>query len=127
MIRFGEPVGLLMVAVLQFIVDPANPAGLVAELLEPLAPGSYVVISHATADSRPEPAREAAEVERIYDKTTTRARARNRDEMLALVAGLDLVEPGLVWGPLWRPDPGTGLAGDPGRANMYAVVARKPG
>jgi S-adenosyl methyltransferase len=94
--------------------------------MEPLASGSYLVISHATADSRLEPAKEAAEVERVYDRTTARARARTRDEVMALVTGLDLVEPGLVWGPLWRPDSNTGLADDPGKANMYAVVARKP-
>jgi len=126
LIRFGEPAGVLLVAILHFVGDAANPADLIRQLMEPLRPGSYLVISHATADSRPEPAKEAAEVERIYDKTTTRAHARGRDEILTLLRGFDLVEPGLVWGPLWRPDPDTGLADDPGQANMYAVVARKP-
>jgi S-adenosyl methyltransferase len=40
--------------------------------------------------------------------------------------GLELVEPGLVWGPQWRPEPGPASAGDPEDSNMYAVVARKP-
>jgi hypothetical protein len=47
------------------------------------------------------------------------------DEILALLAGFDLVEPGLVWGPLWRPEPGALPGGDPADSNVYAVVARK--
>jgi len=126
LIDFGEPVAVLLIAVLHFISDEAGPAGLIGQLVEPLAPGSYLAISHATMDSRPEPAEETRRVERIYERTTTTAHGRSRDEVLGMLSGLDLVEPGLVWGPLWRPDPDTGLADDPGRANMYAVVARKP-
>jgi hypothetical protein len=126
LIDFGEPVAVLLVAVLHFISDDANPAGIIGQLTAPLAAGSYLVLSHATADSRPQPAKEAREVERIYEKTTTTAHARNRDEIGDLLSGLDLVKPGLVWGPLWRPDPGTSGIDDPGRGNMYAVVARKP-
>jgi hypothetical protein len=44
-----------------------------------------------------------------------------------MVAGLDLVEPGLVWGPQWRPDPDAKPDPDPGRSHVYVVVARKPG
>jgi S-adenosyl methyltransferase len=66
-------------------------------------------------------------VERIYRATTTNIHARTRSEVLALLpGGLELVEPGLVWGPLWRPSPGAAApAASPEAANMYAVVARK--
>jgi hypothetical protein len=124
LIQLDEPVAVMLLAVLHFIGGDAGP--LVTQLLEPLAPGSYLVISHATADRHPDAIPEAAAVQEIYEQTTTSARPRSRDEILALLSGLDIVDPGLVWGPLWRPDPGTHITGsDPAAANMYAVVARK--
>jgi S-adenosyl methyltransferase len=113
----------LLVAVVHFINDDAHPAGLIGQLVRPLPPGSYVALSHATSDSRPQ---RAAAVERIYRGTTTNIQARTRSQVMALLGdGLELVEPGLVWGPLWRPEPGTALPDDPASSNMYAVVARK--
>jgi len=126
LIDFAEPVAVLLVAVLHFVSDAADPVGIIRTLTAPLAAGSYLVVSHATGDSRQNPADEVREVEKIYERTTTTAHGRTRAEVEAMVAGLDQVEPGLVWGPLWRPEPDTGLADDPGRANMYAVVARCP-
>lgn len=128
LIDFNEPVAVLLVAVVHFIDDDAHPAGLIDQLVRPLAPGSYVALSHATSDSRPQ---QAAAVERIYRGTTTNIHARSRDQVLALLGDdLELVEPGLVWGPSWRPEPGTlpGALpdGDPADSNMYAVMARKP-
>jgi S-adenosyl methyltransferase len=132
LIDFTEPVAVLLVAVVHFIDDDAHPAGLIDQLVRPLAPGSYVALSHATSDSRPQ---EAAAVERIYRGTTTNIHARSRDQVLALLGDdLELVEPGLVWGPSWRPSPGAlpGAlpdalpGGDPADSNMYAVMARKP-
>jgi trans-aconitate methyltransferase len=122
MIDFAEPAGLLLVAVMHFIPDEDDPAGLVARLVSALAPGSYVALTHATADSRPE----SAQGERVYERASAQARARTRDQVAAMVAGLELVEPGLVWAPEWRPDPQDGTDPDPGRSHVYAVVARKP-
>jgi hypothetical protein len=119
-----EPVAVMLLAVVHFVGGDAGP--LVTQLLEPLAPGSYLVISHATADRHPDAIPKAAAVQGIYEQTTTSARPRSRDEILALLSGLDIVDPGLVWGPLWRPDPGSRITDDPAAANMYAVVARKP-
>jgi hypothetical protein len=114
---------VLLVAVVHFINDDAHPAGLIGQLVRPLPPGSYVALSHATSDSRPQ---QAAAVERIYRGTTTNIQARTRSQVMALLGdGLELVEPGLVWGPLWRPEPRTALPDDPASSNMYAVVARK--
>src|SRR5579875_3829713 len=119
LIDLGQPVGLLLVAVLHFISDDENPAGLVKELMDALPSGSHVALSHATADSRPESVRG----ERVYERATAQARARTRDQVLAMVAGLDLVEPGLVWAPQWRPEAGTAAGTDPGRSHVYVVVA----
>jgi SAM-dependent methyltransferase len=124
LIDFTAPVAVLLVAVVHFISDDDRPADLIGQLTRPLAPGSYLALSHATSDSQPQG---AAAVERIYRRTTTDIHARTRDQVLALLGdGLELVEPGLVWGPQWRPEPGTVPAGDPRDSNVYAVVARKP-
>jgi hypothetical protein len=123
LIDFTQPVAVLLVAVAHFVDDDARPADLIGQLVRPLAPGSYLALSHATSDSRPQ---EAAAVERIYRGTTTAIHARTRSQVLALIGeGLELVEPGLVWAPLWRPDPDAAPAGDPEASNVYAVVARK--
>jgi SAM-dependent methyltransferase len=123
LIDLTQPAGLLLVAVMHFITDEDGPAGLIRELVDGIAPGSYLVLSHATADSRPE----SAEGEKVYERATTSIHSRTRDEVAAMVAGLDLVEPGLVWGPQWRPDPDAKPDPDPGRSHVYVVVARKPG
>jgi S-adenosyl methyltransferase len=123
LIDFTEPAAVLLVAVVHFISDYARPADLIDQLVRPLAPGSYVALTHATSDSRPQ---EAAAVERIYRGTTTDIHARTRDQVLALLgSNLELVEPGLVWGPSWRPEAGAPPACDPADSNMYAVMARK--
>lgn len=115
---------MLLVAVAHFIEDDAHPEDLIGQLIAPLAPGSYVALSHATSDSRPQ---EARAVERIYRATTTNIHARTRAQVLAMLGdGVELVEPGLVWAPQWRPEPGTAPGGDPAASNVYAVVARKP-
>jgi trans-aconitate methyltransferase len=121
LIDFAEPCALLLVAVMHFIPDEDDPADLIRRLVSPLAPGSYVALTHATADSRPE----SAEGEKVYERASAQARGRTRDQVAAMVAGLELVAPGLVWAPEWRPGPGTGPDADPGRSHVYAVVARK--
>jgi trans-aconitate methyltransferase len=121
LIDFTEPAALLLVAVLHFIPDEDEPAGLITRLVSALAPGSYVALTHATADSRPE----SAQAERVYERASAQARARTRDQVAAMVAGLDLVEPGLVWAPDWRPGPRDEADPDPGRSHVYAVVALK--
>jgi hypothetical protein len=90
LIRLDEPVAVMLLAVVHFIGGDAGP--LITELLEPLAPGSYLVISHATADRHPEAIPEAAAVQEIYEQSTTSARPRSRDEILALLRGLDMPE-----------------------------------
>ncbi len=121
LIDFEEPVAVLLVAVLHFIPDEDDPAGIIGKLLEPFPAGSYLVVSHGTADAVPE-VNAAAEV---YDQATTSAHVRSRDQLLRLAGGLDLVPPGIVWLPEWRPDPGGELPPNPAEAYFYALVARK--
>ena len=122
LIDFEQPAGLLLGAVVHFVADEDDPAGLISRVLDGLTPGSYLVLTHATADSRPESAKAA----RVFERATARAYLRSRDQVQAMVAGLELIDPGLVWAPQWRPDPAADTRADPARSHVYAVVARKP-
>src|SRR5256885_1146651 len=102
LIDFEEPVGLLLVAVLHFIRDEENPGELVKRLSRPLVPGSYLTISHGTYDDRPAPVVNA--VRKLNTQTTTPANLRSHAEISAFFDGFDLLEPGLVFTPQWRPD-----------------------
>jgi hypothetical protein len=115
-----EPAALMMVSVLHFIQDEEDPAGIVERFRQRLAPGSYLVISHATQESRPS---EAANATKLYARTGTPLRLRTRAEVARLFGGFDLVEPGLVWLPEWHPD-APDEVGTPQRASGYVGVGR---
>jgi hypothetical protein len=122
LLRFDEPVAVLLVAILHFISDDDDPGGIIRKLLEPFPAGSHLVLSHGTADAAPE-VNDAAEV---YENSTSSAHVRSREHIMRLIGGLDLVEPGIVWLPEWRPDPGSVPPPNPAEAYFYALVARKP-
>jgi hypothetical protein len=119
---FDQPVGMLFVSMLQFLSDADDPGELIARLLAPFPSGSYVAITHGTADVAPQ----VQDAARVYEGATTQLYPRTRAQVLGLVDGMDLVEPGLVWTPQWRPDPGDPIPEDPSDSYYYAVVARKP-
>jgi hypothetical protein len=107
LIDFSQPVGLLLVAVLHFIPDEEDPWGIVARYREALAPGSYLVISHATTEAMSEEF--AAAAKKVYEGRVAASSAiRPRDGIARLFDGFELLEPGLVQVPRWRPD----VAGD---------------
>ncbi|HEU5474668.1 MAG TPA: SAM-dependent methyltransferase [Actinophytocola sp.] len=123
LIDFEQPMALLMVAVLHFVPDSAEPRASVARYLGPMAPGSYFVVSHgSTAGLDDVP----AGAERAYDNTTTPFISRNHAEVMDLMAGTELVEPGLVWVPQWRPEAPGDVGDDPARIGIMGAVGRKP-
>jgi S-adenosyl methyltransferase len=122
LINFSQPVAVLLVAIVHFISDDENPGAIVAELLKPFPAGSFVAISHGTMDGRPE----LAPATRHYEQATSPFKPRSRTELQHFLDGLDLVEPGVVWLPQWRPEPDTEHVDNPERAIGYAAVARKP-
>ena len=123
-VDLSEPVGLLLASVVHFLADDDDPWRIVATLRDALAPGSYLVLSHATSEGRPELIRAA---EKVYNRSvSTPAYARSRAEILRLFDGFDLIDPGLVYVPWWRPDSAAGLPGDSEPFGSLAGVARKP-
>jgi SAM-dependent methyltransferase len=122
LIDFAKPVALLLVALLHAVRDDRDPYGALAVFKERLAPGSYLVIGHATHESRPDEFREAA---KAIERTPTPLAMRTHSEILRFFDGFDLVEPGLVWAHEWRPDsPEDGP--DKGTSLIYGGVGRKP-
>lgn len=101
LIDFQAPVGLLMCAVLHFVPDEDRPAEIVATYGAALTPGSHLVISHATDDDYPE---DLAKAVALYKSTSTPATLRSRAQITELFKGCTLLEPGVVFAPLWRPD-----------------------
>ena len=121
LLDLSRPVALLLVAVLHFLPDSDEPAALVAELREALAPGSYVVISHGTTDGQ---APGVAEAMGHYNQTTAPFLPRTRAEVSAFFDGLEIIDPGLVPIPRWRPGPQE--TGDPpARIAAYGGVGRR--
>jgi len=124
LIDFGQPAGLLLVMVLHFINDAADPWQIVATLRDALPAGSYLVLAHATNESRPAVAQAA---ETVYNRSvSTDIHMRSRAEILRFFDGFELVEPGLVYIPQWRPDSPDDVPGDPGKFWGLVGVARKP-
>ncbi len=117
LIDFGQPVAVLFAGVLHFIPDEDDPAGLVAALREVTAPGSYLLISHATADGQPP---EVVEAQKLSARTGTGIVLRPHAEIASWFDGFPLVEPGLVHIPRWRPEDGP--VEDPERFGAYAGV-----
>ncbi|GAB2804154.1 SAM-dependent methyltransferase [Actinoallomurus bryophytorum] len=120
LIDFGRPVAVLMTYMLHLIADDKDPARILRELSAPLAAGSHLVLTHVTGEEV-----SAAEVEALYavcaelrEPVTLRGRAA----FTALFDGFDLLAPGIVPAPDWRPD-------RPYRAPtgwVLAGVGRKP-
>jgi S-adenosyl methyltransferase len=117
-----QPIAVLMVAVLHFVRDDDDPFGAVARIRDRLAPGSHLVLSHASDEGRPDA---AASHRELYSRTPTPMTMRSRDEIARFFDGFDLVDPGLVWLPLWRPDNPSAAAERPERTTGFAGVGRR--
>jgi hypothetical protein len=122
LLDFDRPVAVMMVAVLHYVSRDDDVRGIVDRYRRALVPGSFVVISHTTEDPRPDV---AAAIKKVFDETATPVTHRTRDEVAELFAGLDLVEPGVVWTPEWRPaDDGEPQYDTPERSGTFAAVGR---
>ncbi|MGW0483394.1 SAM-dependent methyltransferase [Nonomuraea sp. NPDC003214] len=129
LIDFTRPVGLLLFGILHHLADDEDPGGIVARLMAALAPGSHLAISHFHNPGRahPEVAEQARSAEKIFNETLGTGRWRTREEILAYFDGLELLDPGLVPLPEWRPD-GRDEQAELGITyhTFVGAVARKP-
>jgi hypothetical protein len=123
LLDFSQPIGLLLVSVLHYVADAGEPFRSMEMLRNALAPGSYLVICHGTSDGRPEVVQAVGKV--FNRSVTVQGQVRSRPEILRLFGDFELVEPGLVHMPLWRPDSPADVPSDPARYWCLAGVARK--
>lgn len=98
---FDKPIGVLLVAVLHFIQDDERPHELVERLKRVLVPGSYLVVSHGTADFDLERSNAAVA---SYNQAGAPLAPRSLREVTQFFDGLELIEPGVVQIPWWQPD-----------------------
>jgi hypothetical protein len=122
LLDFGQPVAVVLSAVLHFIPDDAQAADIVATLRGALTPGSYLVICHAYRDEQPDL---VSSFENVYNsRVTAQLRARTRDEITRLCDGFTFLDPGLVRIPQWRPDSPADIPGDLEKYWALVGVAR---
>jgi hypothetical protein len=121
LLDFDAPIAVLMVALLHFIPDADDPKSLLKRYQEALLPGSYLVMSHATDEGLNVQVGAAAELYRVTDRP---ACVRDRAQITELFDGFELVEPGVVYTPQWRPDAPDEVA-EPGRSAALGGVGKK--
>jgi hypothetical protein len=119
----SEPVAVMLVAVLMYFrdTDAPDPNEMVSTLLEPMPSGSYLAISHPTAEFNAEAMAGAVAAAEQSGVTLV---PRSHAETAAFFSDLELVEPGVVPVLAWRPD--AGPAAEPRAAYYWAGIARKP-
>jgi SAM-dependent methyltransferase len=129
LIDFNQPVAVLLVAVMHFVEDNDEAGEIVARLRSVLAPGSYLVLAHATVD---ELVFDPALLKRTQDvyrrQTSTPLTPRKKSDVARLFDGFELVEPGLTWLNRWRPEPDMvdEFKDNPQMSSFYVGVGRLP-
>lgn len=117
-----QPLGVLMVGVMQFVPDADDPWAIVAGYREHIASGSYLAMSHFTPDGMPERMAQAVEV---FKNTQEPAHPRTHAQVMRMFDGFELVEPGLVYTSQWHPESAEDADDQPHHSNLYAAIGRK--
>jgi trans-aconitate methyltransferase len=124
-IDFSEPAAILLVAILHFVPDSQRPYELVRTLIDALAPGSYLVLTHGSSDGVPTDTSAAGTG--VYAQASAQVTSRSLEEVTRFFDGLDLLDPGIVDINIWRPGRHpSGAASVVGRSLVYGGVGVKP-
>ncbi len=118
---YSRPAGVTLFGILHFFSDADDPRGLIGKILAPLAPGSYLAISHLASDVNTDEMSET--FKQLSARMAENVTLRSHDEVAALLDGLELVEPGVVQAAQWRPDPGAAVL----NSQVWLGVGRKVG
>jgi hypothetical protein len=117
---FSQPVAVMLMGIMHLISDADDPTGIVASLMRAVPPGSYLALSHPAADIDADAMADAQR--RQNQMQAEQVTFRRRDEVARFFDGLEMVGPGLVRAPEWRP--GT-LAEAQTRAALWAGLGQK--
>ena len=123
LLDFSQPIGVMLVAILQFVEDEDDPYRLVARLIEAVPAGSFVVISHPPNDMQRLAPGLAEALAKLSQTMAQRVTPRSREQVTRFFDGLDLIEPGVVPIQQWRPDSDAEATA---RAGMWGGVGKKP-
>jgi len=118
---YSMPAAVTLFGILHFFSDADDPRGLISKILAPLAPGSYLAISHLASDVNTDEMSET--FKQLSARMVENVTLRSHDEVAALLDGLELVEPGVVQAAQWRPDPGAAVL----TSQVWLGVGRKVG
>jgi SAM-dependent methyltransferase len=122
LIDLDQPVGLMLLGVIHHVNDDADPAGLVRAYLDALPSGSWLFLTHFLHTGP-----ESEQLERVMQGSHKSGRFRERDEIAAYFEGLEMVDPGLVYIALWRPEEPVDEANLTVEERMIVgAIARKP-
>lgn len=105
---------------LHLVPPEGDPHGVLGVYRDAVAGGSILAVSHATADLQPE---EMAGIVEVVSRSSHPVFPRSHAGISGLFAGFDVVDPGVVPLPLWRPE--RVADDDPTRAGLYARVGRE--
>jgi hypothetical protein len=120
-----RPLGLLAIAMFHFVPDDLEAQRIIHVLRDALPSGSYMALTHATADRVDAP--NVERVEQLYASTSVPFHFRTHSEIVQLFDGFELIDPGVVYVPSWRPETEDDLLlEEPDRTSAYAGVGRKP-
>ncbi|GAB4586936.1 SAM-dependent methyltransferase [Nocardia sp. IFM 10818] len=122
-IDFSQPVGVLMIAVLHLLGDADQPGEQVAAVRAAVPAGSYLALSHLTSATRPEDAAKLGA--NAADENKIGIHFRSREAITGFFDGWELIEPGVVELPQWRPESDRDQHETPGRSLGLAGVGRK--
>ena len=119
-----QPIALMLVAILHFIPDSAEPYAIVDKLIDALAPGSYVVLSHATFDPLDEDT--VGRLNAVNAGSVPPFCPRSKEQVARFFDRLQLVAPGIVSVAEWRAQDEPQPRPAPAEVAWYGAVARKP-
>lgn len=120
-LRFGEPAAVILIGILNFIPDDERVRSILSVLTDAVTRGSYLVVMQPASDID----HELLAAQRCWNQiAATPVALRDLRDVTAWFGGLDLVEPGIVPVPEWRPEPGDPHFDMP--MPLYGAVARKP-
>jgi hypothetical protein len=122
LLDLSRPVALLLIALLHFVGDDDSPVQVIQAYRERLAPGSYLVLSHATHEFHPPQL--TASHRALYRRTATPMTMRARAEVEGFFAGFEPLPPGIVLSELWYPDAGATVE-NPQRIPMWVGAGRR--
>ena len=117
---FTQPIAIMLMGILGHIADDDQAQSIVKRLLGGVPAGSYLTMNDGTDTSE-----EVVEAARIWNQSANPTyHLRSPDRIARFFDGLELVEPGVVSPPRWRPEPSA--SGLPAEIDSACGVARKP-